>query len=470
MSVPAELGSAGLPGPPRPGLLNLIRQERARAPRQLVVLDDDPTGTQSVHGVPVLCDWSPETVAKGLAAGDTVFVLTNTRSLDESSAVRRLQDVVETVLDVAGGPDRVSFLTRGDSTLRGHVPAETDVLCEALATRGTPVDAILHCPAFPQAGRVTVDDVQWVRWNGTWQRADETPFASDAHFGYRSAHLPSWLEERSGGRVRATDVRSLPLRAIRDGGPDRVAAMLGELHGRTHVVANAANEGDLEVVALGVLRAEREGLRLAGRVGPAYVRARAGLDPSEPLSAKDLYPVGQLPPHGLVVVGSHVPTTTRQLEVLARLDGVHLIELDAHALADPYRVEAELSRAVAETHVALANSDVVISTSRDVLPDSAHLAVGRAISAALVSFVRQLRGHPLRYLVAKGGITGSDLATDALNVRIATVAGQMLPGLVSVWLLPSESSHQLPYVLFPGNVGEPETLARIVSRLRQTPT
>jgi len=464
-------------------LLADIRRARAERPRSLVVFDDDPTGTQAVHGVPVLCDWSRETLAAGLAASDTVFVLTNTRSLDARSAAARLRAAVRTVLDVVSEPDAVAFLTRSDSTLRGHVPLETDVVSAELARHGAPVDAVLQCPAFPEAGRVTVGDVQWTRWDGGWRRTDDTPFARDPHFGYRSAHLPSWLEERSAGRIQADEVRTLTLEDIRLGGPARVADILATLrtaaasspparpaHDPAHVVANAMDAADLDVVALGVLMAEARGARLVGRVGPSYVRARAGIAPSAPLTTNRLFPNGVLAKHGLVIVGSHVPTTNRQLAALSRLAGLRTVELDVRRIVDAAEAEAEIARAAAIAGDALSTADVVVSTSRDVLPDTGAHTVSRQVSNALVQVLRRLHDHPLRFIVAKGGITASDLATEALELRQATVAGQMLSGLISVWLLPPGSPYpHLPFVLFPGNVGEADTLVEVVSRLREHP-
>lgn len=466
---------SGAPSALEADLLPDIRLARAQRPRSLVVFDDDPTGTQAVHGVPVLCDWSRETLAAGLAASDTVFVLTNTRSLDAGSAAARLRAAVRNVLDVVSEPDAVALLARGDSTLRGHVPLETDVIADELMRHGAPVDAVLQCPAFPEAGRVTVGDVQWIRWEGGWRRTDDTPFASDPHFGYRSAHLPSWLEERSAGRIRADDVRTLTLEDIRLGGPERVADILATLPTAStssrlpHVVVNAMDAADLDVVALGALMAEARGVRLVGRVGPSYVRARAGITSSAPLTPDRLFPNGVPAKHGLVVVGSHVPTTNRQLAALSRLSGVRSVELDVRRLVDA-GADAEIARVAAIAGDALSGADVVVSTSRDVLPDTGAHTISRQISHALVRVVRRLHEHPLRFIIAKGGITGSDLATDALEVTQATVAGQMLPGLISVWLLPPGSSRpHLPYVLFPGNIGEADTLAEVVARLRDPP-
>jgi hypothetical protein len=93
-----------------------------------------------------------------------------------------------------------------------------------------------------------------------------------------------------------------------------------------------------------------------------------------------------------------------------------------------------------------------------------NLQIGRQVSDALVEIIRRLNQAPC-FLIAKGGITSSDLATQGLGVRRAMVAGQLLPG-VPVWRLGTEARFpSMPYVVFPGNVGDDQALADAVTRL-----
>ena len=69
------------------------------------------------------------------------------------------------------------------------------------------------------------------------------------------------------------------------------------------------------------------------------------------------------------------------------------------------------------------------------------------------------------FIIAKGGITSSDVGTKALRVRRATVLGQVRPG-IPVWLTGPESKFpEMPYIIFPGNVGEITTLREVVELL-----
>jgi uncharacterized protein YgbK (DUF1537 family) len=234
---------------------------------------------------------------------------------------------------------------------------------------------------------------------------------------------------------------------------------------------NAASYADLETFVLGLLDAEEAGKRFLYRTGPSFVRARGGIPEKGPLTAEELYRRRPRQGHGLVLVGSHVALTTRQLEEALKLDGVRAVELSVPRLLEDAEREGELARVAAEVNSGLTGSEVVVYTSREVVgggPGRTGFEVGRAVSDALVEVMRRVdRGSPLSFVVAKGGITSSDVGTRGLDVRRAEVAGQMLPGLVSVWVLPEESAFPgLPYVIFAGNVGGPDSLARVIEILR----
>jgi uncharacterized protein YgbK (DUF1537 family) len=467
-AVPAaELLAAQPPVPERPGALAEIR-ERIPSQGRLLVIDDDPTGTQSVHGVPVLTAWSREDLAGALADAGTVFVLTNSRSMPEREAVAVSSQITERAAAIAAAEGfELAVASRSDSTLRGHFPQETDAIADTLEAA---VDGVLLCPCFLEAGRVTIDDVHWVAQDDRFVPSAQTTYAADRSFGYSVSNLRSWVEEKTGGSVRAGDVLSLGLEDIRRGGPERVRQILGEAEGRRPVVVNATEYADLEVVVLGLLAAEAAGQAFVYRCGPSFVRVRGAIEPAPPLSADALYARRPQEGHGLVLVGSHVETTTRQLEHALKLDGVHARELSVERLLEPGAREQELADALGAIEQHLPEREVILYTSRELAraegSDEA-LDVGRSVSDALVELVQRLDpGLPLAFCVAKGGITSSDIGTRGFGVRRAEVAGQMLPGTISVWILPEDSAFPgLPYVIFPGNVGEAETLAKVIERL-----
>ncbi|HET7478282.1 MAG TPA: nucleotide-binding domain containing protein, partial [Rubrobacteraceae bacterium] len=238
------------------------------------------------------------------------------------------------------------------------------------------------------------------------------------------------------------------------------------------VVVNAASYADLEVFVLGLLSAEESGKRFIYRTGPSFVRTRGGISERGPLSAEELYRRRPRRGHGLVLVGSHVAMTTRQLERALALDGVRAVELSVPKLLEEAEWQGELDRAVEEVNRGLAEAEVIVYTSREVISGGAGRSgfeVGRSVSEALVEVMRRVDPEsPLGFVVAKGGITSSDIGTKGLGVRRAEVAGQMLPGIISVWILPEDSPFPgLPYVIFAGNVGEPDSLAKVIQILRE---
>ncbi len=458
-----------------PDATRRVRELRAGAGLRVAVLDDDPTGSQSVHGVDVVTDpASLDDIDAALAApGSVCFVLTNTRSMAVTDAVAvngRLGTHLARADRVPGR--RTTVVSRSDSTLRGHVLAEVDALSAARRrVTGRGPDVVLFCPAFLEAGRFTVDGVHWARVGSGVLPVAATEFARDAAFGYRSSDLRSFLAERGLGAARLADVRALDLRDLRTGGPDRVEAVLSRAPAGAFVVVDALTDADLDVVALGVAAVERRGRSVWMRCGPSFVRALAGIDVVAPLDPARVWPHGRRTGHGLVAVGSHTATSTAQLDAAVAAGGLELVELDVARVLERRRRTAHLDAVTAAAAAALGRCDVAVATSRLVVTDpagSTSLAVARSVSAALSAVVAGLR--PLRpaWVVTKGGITSHDVALSGLGITRARVLGQVLPGLISV-LEPVAAPPEvlgMPWVVFAGNVGGPGALLDVLHLLR----
>jgi uncharacterized protein YgbK (DUF1537 family) len=445
-------------------LLPAIRAEIEGSGSKLIVLDDDPTGTQTVRNVPVLTRWDVELLTAELnQPGSTCYILTNSRSLGGEEARRLASCIVRNLMAASARTGRpVRVLSRSDSTLRGHFPDETEGIVEAL---GFEPDALVLAPFFLEGGRLTIGDVHYVREGEDLVPAGMTEFARDPAFGYRSSNLREWVVEKTGGRIRPEQVDSLSLEEIRQGGPDRVLErLLAALRGKVWIV-NAAAMSDVQVVALALLRAERYGLKVLCRTAASFVPAYGGLEPAALLDGHDFSPCGG---GGLILVGSFVPRTTRQLAELLAHGGCVSLELEAAALLDPEKRPHEVDKAGEFASRTMAEGrHAVIYTSRQVIHGRTReesLVIQRTISQALIEVVRRLEVRP-RFLVAKGGITASDVATEGLGVVRAEVLGPIVPG-VPVWKLGPESRFPgMPLVVFPGNVGGPESLVETLRRL-----
>ena len=449
--------------------LPLIRQILATRPEKLVVLDDDPTGTQTVYDIPVLTCWDVNSLRDEFRrAGSCCYLLTNSRSLPPQQAHRVNVEIAENLAIASRqAAGRYALVSRSDSTLRGHYPVETDALSAAVG----PFAATIIAPYFDAGGRYTVRDLHYVADGDRLIPAAETPFAGDAVFGYRHSNLREWVAEKTQGRISATQVHSVSIDMLRTGtfehGPAQsVATYLLSLPRGSVCIVNACHPRDMELFALGTLLAEQGGVRFLYRTAAQFVAARLGLPPLSlwrPESTSRGTRTG-----GLLIVGSHVPQTTEQLQQLLQDSSLVAVELSVQQLFDAERhrtIDSVVSR-VNETIGS--GRDVVVYTSRQLasVGDARdNLQIGQSISAALVEVVRQLKSRP-RFLVAKGGITSSDVATRGLNVRRAMVRGQVLPG-VPVWELGPETNFPgLMYIVFPGNVGGPESLTQVVQILR----
>jgi uncharacterized protein YgbK (DUF1537 family) len=446
-------------------LLPAIQTQAAASQRKVIVLDDDPTGTQTVHSVPVLTGWPIERLAEELrGASPAIYLLTNSRGLPAPEAQALNAETGARLVEARRrtGQDFV-VVSRSDSTLRGHFPQELEALAAGL---GQPFDAWLVVPFFVEGGRFTVGDVHYVA-EGQWLTpAGQTEFARDQAFGYRSSNLREWVAEKTGGRVQAAEVASISLDVLRQEGPGAIARLLLNLPRGAICFCNAASYRDLEVLVAGLLEAEAAGKRYLYRTAASFVRVRAGIAPRPLLTRADL----ALPEQGagLVVAGSYVPRTTAQLEALFNQTGIAPLEVRVERLLDETGRAGEIERVRKEANRLLAaGRDAAVYTSRRLAGAGSperSLAIGQTVSDSMVAIVRGLETRP-RYLLAKGGITSSDVATRGLGIQRAWVLGQILPG-VPVWQSGPESRYTgLSYVVFPGNVGEPGALATIVSAL-----
>jgi uncharacterized protein YgbK (DUF1537 family) len=457
--------TAGLPAQAdEADLFRELQQAVKRGPRPLVAIDDDPTGVQTVHDITVLLTWGERELREQMARSeDLFFVLTNSRSMPTHEAEQVNEQLGQRLTAAARGPFVVA--SRSDSTLRGHFPAEPLALQRGL---GTSFDGYLLVPAFFEGGRFTIDDTHWVATPEATSPdvipASDTSFARDAVFGYRSAHLPTWVEEKSDGRWRAGDVRSISLATVR-AGPAAVSIALQQIDGGVPVVVNVAGYGDLTAFVLGLLAAEARGKRFLYRTAASFVRVRAGQAPRPLLSAAEIYGERAAAGGGLVVVGSYQPSSTQQLESLLSDEQLRprQFELDVRqVLAGEWSAE-RLANALDESLGA--GELAVLFTSRELVTGEDNLALGRQVTEALLSVLKELHPQP-RFVIAKGGITSHEVAYRGLGALQATVLGQLQPG-VPVWRLASAAG--IPYVVFPGNVGGPNGLrdaARILSSWR----
>lgn len=439
-----------------------------------VVLDDDPTGTQSVAGLPVLTAWAVDDFVWAFETGaPAVYVMTNSRSLDPADAERVNVEVVHSALDAARIVDvETAFVSRSDSTLRGHFPLEPNTIADCLEREGGAIDGIVIVPAFGDAGRITVHGTHYAGNAAEgYIPVGETEFAKDATFGYFASILADWVEEKTGAAMKSSDVIAIDIVTLRSD-PQATLTQLLAAKDRTPIVVDIVDEEDLRLLALALIEAEAQGHRFIYRVGPPFVRARVGQDVHAPLTPDEIHASrgDRTVTHGgLIVVGSHVGLTTRQLEALRTRNAPVELEIDIARVISAETRAAHIADIVDTAVAAIDTGNVVVRTSRTLVtgatPDES-LAISRNVSSAVVEVVQGIiaRTSP-RFVIAKGGITSSDVASKGLGIRRATVVGPMLPGIVSLWSGQDGPAAGIPYIVFAGNVGSDESLADVVDKL-----
>jgi uncharacterized protein YgbK (DUF1537 family) len=352
----------------------------------------------------------------------------------------------------------VLFVSRSDSTLRGHYPVETDVMNAVLG----PFDATLLTPAFFEGGRVTRDGTHYLIVDGKPVPTHQTEFARDSVFGYRTAFLPDYVAEKTGGRVAARDVARLTLADLRAG---NAGAWLASLENNATGVVDGETPDDYRLFADAVLSAAASGRRLLFRSAASLLTALARLPP-QPVAAESFATLVRDGRPGAVVVGSHVAKTTAQLTQLLKERGVVGLPLDVGRLpAGRAAMAEELSASIAHAHVQGLTPVVFTSrTERQFASTAERLAFGDTVSATLMDVVKRLP-ETLGFLISKGGITSNDVLSTGLGLTASRVLGQILPGVTVVQTPPWHRLPQLPVVIFPGNVGGDGALAEAYRRL-----
>lgn len=451
---------------------SLLEKEIKKNNKTFVVLDDDPTGVQTVHDVPVYTNWEKETLRQAFAEKNNLFfILTNSRGFTEEQTTKAHKEIADVVDEAAkeAGVEYV-FVSRSDSTLRGHYPLETEILKENYEYHtGTTIDGEILCPFFKEGGRFTIDNIHYVKYGDELVSANETEFAKDQTFGYSSLTMPEYVAEKTDGKYHAEDVTCISLKDIRSMDIFKIEEALMQVKDFNKIIVNAVDYIDLKIFSIALYRAMNKGKLFMFRTAASLVKVMGGVT-DQPLLERGQMIVKETQNGGVIVVGSHTEKTTKQVEELKKLTDIEFIELDATLVADEEAFEKEVQRCLRlEEECIKAGKTVCCYTTRGLIKadtgnkeDELRLSV--KISDAVQSLVGRLEVIPA-FVIAKGGITSSDVGTKALRVIKANVLGQIEPG-IPVWQTGEESKFPMtPYIIFPGNVGEVTTLREAVEKL-----
>ena len=310
-------------------LFSLIKESR----KKIIVFDDDPTGVQTVHDISVYTDWSEESIYSGFNEENRLFyILTNSRGFTVEQTTKCHTEIIERVNKISQETGKeYMIISRGDSTLRGHYPLETELLRKGFEADGKKhIDGEIICPFFKEGGRFTIDNVHYVKTGDELVPAGQTEFAKDKTFGYASSNLCEYIEEKTQGKYKAQDVTIISLDELRNVKIDEITEKLLKVNNFGKIVVNAIDYCDLKVFAIALYKAMKQGKNYMFRVAAAIVKVVGGISDKPLLTRKDMV-IKETSNGGIVVVGSHTQKTTSQVEELKKLKDLIFIEFNSES-------------------------------------------------------------------------------------------------------------------------------------------
>ncbi|MDJ0903017.1 MAG: four-carbon acid sugar kinase family protein [Xenococcus sp. MO_188.B8] len=420
---------------------------------KIIVLDDDPTGSQTVHSCLLLMKWDVETLRIGLRDELPIFfILTNTRAISPKQAAIVTQEVCRN-LKIALAAEKINnflVVSRSDSTLRGHYPLETDVIAQELGD----FDAHFLTPAFFEGGRVTINSNHYLLIDGKKVPVSETEFAGDSVFGFNHSYLPDYVAEKTQGKIASEEVIKIQLEDLYS--EDLINQLLS-LNNNSCVVVDGKIQEDFDRFATALFTATKQGKRFLLRSAASLITSLAQLgQQATPPEAMASYKTNHKP--GVIVIGSHVKKTTRQLEQLLQQPSTVGIEVEVIHLRDHPETRETILQSILHQVLTVwrQGKTPVIFTSREEVTFvdlQERIDFGRAISDLLMDIIGGLPSD-IGFLISKGGITSNNLLSKGLNLTTVRLLGQILPGCCVVRTAKDHPQFPcLPVVLFPGNVG-----------------
>ena len=434
---------------------------------KIIVIDDDPTGSQSVHDCLLLLNWNYQTLLKGLKSNSSLlFILANTRSLSEKEVKKRLKEICTNLYKISldeNIKDDLIFVSRGDSTLRGHNFLEPHLINKYLG----PFDATFHIPAFLEGNRITLDGKHFV--DGI--PAHKTTFAKDNIFGYETNDLKRLLYEKSRYKIKLNNIKNL--NSIEKYSVCELTSYIRNLKNNTHVIVDIDRFSQLEKFSE-IIRGLIKNKKFLFRTAASFLKTISNTKNTDKENSyysqlrisnkqKKFLP-------GLIIVGSHTEISTKQFKKLLELNLFKAIELDIENFYKIYLLkdkETEISQLkkyiLTKTRETIKNSLIpVIFTSRKVkiLEDNfIQMDFYNSLSCFISQIVEDIK-YEIGYLISKGGLTTNTILNSSFNIDYVYLEGQIYSG-VSLVRARLMNNNYLPVITFPGNLGNDHSLVEV---------
>ena len=444
---------------------------------KVIVIDDDPTGSQTVNNCLLLLKWDYSTLLKGFESKSNLFfILANTRSLSENNAKLRLEEICKSLKEVISKrlykEEEFVFVSRGDSTLRGHNFLEPKIINDCLG----PFDATFHIPAFIEGKRLTINGEHFI----DNIPVSQTIFAKDKIFGYETSNIKELLFLKSRSQINLNDIQNLKLselKVLESKDNNIIFNKLKNLNNNTHLIVDVENYSHLKKFSLAIKKLSKQ-KKFLFRTAASFVSSISGVidNPQKPIFYSDLRRKNSkknfLP--GFLVIGSYVELTTIQLEKLLEISDCVPIELDVFKFLRISKLKNNQDKLALFKNSLLieirsilkkGNSPVLFTSRKEIYLDNKNEQVNfyNYLASFIAEFVADLKNE-IGYLVSKGGITTNVILSDGLKANNVYLHGQIVTG-ISLLTFKLENDDNLPIVTFPGNIGNDNSLVRVWSIL-----
>ncbi len=438
---------------------------------KFVVIDDDPTGSQTVHDCLLLLKWDYSTLVKGFESDSNLFfILANTRSLEEKDAQLTIEEICNNLKVVIASEkyeEEIIFISRGDSTLRGHNFLEPNVINSCLG----PFDATFHIPAFIEGKRLTINGLHFV----DKIPIDQTIFARDKIFGYETSNVKNILFQKSKCEINEDDIQNLFLSDLENLNNEEnniVFKKLKSLKNNKHVVLDVKNYSQLKKFSLTIKKLSKQKkflFRTAASFISSISEKKSDLQNERFFSNLRIKNKENSFLPGLVIVGSYVELSTIQLKNLFEHSNCLPIELDVFEFFKIISFDNSLERRnlfknkfLREIRFSFDQGKTpVLFTSRKfmALDYSEQFNFYNSLACFIAELVADLK-YEIGYLISKGGITTNLILSNGLNAEYVYLEGQILTG-ISVVTSNLKNDQKLPIVTHPGNIGTKDSLVNI---------
>lgn len=434
----------------------------------MIILDDDPTGIQTVHGLNVYMSWDKTAFEEIFANSETAFIHTNTRAYPPGKATIILDEILTNILEVSKTYNSgFEIISRSDSTLRGHYPLETEHIRNKIeAETGEKIDGEILIPFFKEGGRLTANDIHYVEDNEMLVPAYLTEFAKDPDFGFSTSDLKEYIEEKTDGKYKASEVSSVSLNMLRNNQKNEIINILLKAKDFSKIIINAVEYNDLKAFIPSLIEARQRGKKYIFRTAASFVKNYSFNEDKDLLDKKELETYTKGNKNILLIAGSYTRKTSSQLRILKESHKIEPVELKvSNLLEGKTSFEKEVEESTKKIDFLMkSGKNPVLFTSRKLVKTGDHLRTAGIISSALIQVVSRLNERP-RIVIAKGGITSSVIAVTGLKIWKAIVEGQVLPGVPMIKCGENSKWPQMPYIIFPGNVGTENSLKELYDKL-----